>query len=440
MKTFWFGVFFGFGLLSANPILVESFYPMIGVDPQHRFQTNVTAVVNNLNWNFPVAISPFSASLPFRIVDSLVNDFVVFAGESSGQYFLYCLRNDGEIFWRINLPSLVKGFPAIDEDGQQVVVSIGDSLMALSLLSGDRLWANGLMGPGWHPALWRNSVFVPDEGGYLSVYNATDGTLRWRNGPLGNGLFNTTATVDGLRGYVYIGTLGNRACYFDWKVYSFDSLGNQRWVEEYLAFEPGGIRMTMPLISLEVIHHNFWFWGWQCGVYGVDSSGVRWRYGPIGFQTFYSSIAFDESRSWLYLGTSQGLLVLDTLGNFIREFSIGPITYSSPLIDSLGCVLIGTDDGTFYIFDSNGEIIFEYATSDGPLASPTVGLNGDVYIAGESKIYCFSTLPGEKDQIPSGLPKSNSDKIYDLLGRPLKNLNLHPGIYFQDGKKIIIAK
>jgi hypothetical protein len=436
MKFLMIGSFVAFVVFTpslADPYVVNSSYSQIGVNPEHSFRAKVPAVVNGLYWRMPMTISRFSALLPFRMINDDFYDFVVFAAESSGHYVLYCLKDNGgfEFLWRTELPDSVTGFPAIDKFNQRIIVSAGDSLIAYGLNDGLRVWATNLPGRGWHPTIWHDFVFVADEAGYLSAYNLRDGSLRWRSDPLGGGLYNTTATVDP-NGNVYIGTLANQVRYYDWRVYSFDSLGNQRWLQEYLAFEPGGIRMTMPLISAEkVIHHNFWQWGWQCGVYCVDSSGVRWRYGPIGLWSYYSSIAFDQSRGRLYLGTGDGLLTLDTLGNFVREFDIGSITYSSPLIDSLGNVLIGTDEGVFYVFNPDGQEVFQYETDDEFLGSPTIGLNGNIYVAGQSYLHCFSYIPGieeRKQTIPSQL--KFSEKLYDLSGRSTSGC-LRSGVYFR---------
>ncbi len=431
------------GFAVGNPVLIESSYPMIGVNPEHRFQAPAPAQVNGLNWEFPVAISPLGGPITVRHISDSLIDFVVFAGESApGHSFLYCLRANGGIHWRNSLPAPVKGFPAFSVINEQIVVSSGDSLISFHLISGSRFWARRLMGNGWHPTIWHNIVvYAADEAGYLSAYDLMTGSLGWRQGPLGGGLFNTTATVDSL-GNVYVGTLGNQLQWYDWRVHFFDSLGNERRAPiEYLAFEPGGIRMTMALISLDkVVHHNYWQTYWTCGVYGISFQGVLWRYSPFDFQTKYSSIAFDGQK--LYLGTSEGLLILDTLGNFIRLVPVGPITYSSPLIDSLGQILVGNDAGVFYILNSNGQIIFQYSTNTSPLGSASIGLNGDIYIAGQTKLFCFTYQVGltEEKTRQIVIKMVKSGEIYDILGRRVKGL-LRRGIYFQDGdgkKKIVV--
>ena len=435
-------LFFIFVFLLAKPVSIESSYPMIGVSSEHRFKANVSAGANNLYWDFPVRVSNFSGIITARLNfgDSII-DFVIFAGEG----ILCCLRDNGELYWQVQLnpDGSVQGFPGLLTDNRQILISVDDSLISFDLITGTRIWATQLSGNGWHSTIWRDRVYIADEAGYLSCYNLDDSSLRWRQGPLGGGLFNTTATVDS-RGNVYIATLGNSLQWYDWKIYSFDSLGNLRWVQDYLAFEPGGIQMTMPLGGVnKVFHHSCFLPSWGCGIYAVDSSGVRWHYAPIDFQTYYSSIAFDQSRGCLYLGTSTGLLVLDTLGNFVREFLIGSITYSSPLIDSLGRILVGTDDGVFYILDLDGQIIFRYATDDGPLGSPAIGMNGNVYIAGSTKLFCFSALPGiEKEERRTKTCVNYRDlkKVYNILGQELKMNDLRSGIYFQGGKKIVIME
>ena len=441
MKTLILTALLGFGFLMANPILVESVYPMIGVNPEHNFQSEVAAAVNNLAWDFPVTISPWSGPITAHLSGDTVVDLVIFADSS----FLYCLRSNGQIYWQEDLSAPVVSFPALKDTAGQVIVSTRDSLISFNL-NGSRQWAVGING-GLHPTIWHNTVYVADESGYLSAYDLTNGHLKWQQGPLGGGLENTTATIDSLSGNVYIGTLGNQLQYYDWKVYSFDSLGNQRWVKDYLAFEPGGVQMVMPLISLDkVVHHNFEQFGWTCGVYAVDSSGVIWRYGPPGFQTYYSSIAFDRARNRLYLGTSEGLLVLDTLGNRVNKILTGSVTYSSPLIDSLGNVIIGTDDGKFYIFNPNGQTVFSYTTSDGPLGSLAIGMNGDVYIAGWTKLFCFTAVPAIAEKNKKIVPTVSfrDTRIYNMLGQQVGSSQLRRGIYFvktgAKTRKVVMVK
>ncbi len=422
----------------AKSVVVNSAYPMIGANPAHNFQSNEIASVDNQYWDFPASISLLSGLVTARLfLGDSIFDLVIFADTSS----LYCLRSDGQIYWQRNLPAPVTSFPALDEHTSgRIIVCAGESLISCELESGSRTWATRLKGRGCHPTIWHQTVYITDDSG-LSAYDLTTGSLRWRQSQLGGGLFNTTATVDSL-GWLYIGTLGNQIHYYDWKIYSFDSLGGLRWVKDYLAYEPGGIRMTMVLLSVDkVVHHNYFQQGWGCGVYAVSARNILWRYGPIGFQTFYSSIAFDKSRNRLYFGTNEGLLVLDTLGNFIDKFNITAITYSSPLIDSAGKIIVGTDLGDFYIFDPSGQVLFFYPTCDGPLGSPAIGENGDIYIAGRTRLYCFNSFSGVKEQQTSERKKAFQDnKIRNIAGQEVKGDYLPSGIYFQKGRKMIVFK
>ncbi len=114
----------------------------------------------------------------------------------------------------------------------------------------------------------------------------------------------------------------------------------------------------------------------------------------------------------LFVGTTQGkLLALNTFDGSQRwSYQTQGEIYSSPAVLREGTnsrVYFGSSDGMFRAMDINGNLIWQYQTSDAILSSPTEGLiqNGtstDAVIVGSNDgvLYCFPALPTTSSVTP----------------------------------------
>jgi outer membrane protein assembly factor BamB len=145
------------------------------------------------------------------------------------------------------------------------------------------------------------------------------------------------------------------------------------------------------------------------------------------------------------------LYAIDKDGDLRWTHDTGGFIYSSPAVDPNGRVFFGSQDGKLYALGTDGSELWEYATA-GPgqvggaiLASPVIGLNGSVYIAGvyDPNLYAldpndgsirwarsFESLIGDpcaEGDLKSGLPLASpavgpDGTLYMLLGEDDINL------------------
>jgi outer membrane protein assembly factor BamB len=171
------------------------------------------------------------------------------------------------------------------------------------------------------------------------------------------------------------------------------------------------------------------------------------------------------SDGTVYVGCMNGkLYAIDKDGEVRWTHDTGSFIYSTPAVGADGKVFFGSQDGKLYALGADGSELWEFATG-GPgvlggaiLASPTIGLDGSVYIAGvydpnlyaldpndgtikwlhnfeyliDPEITYYSELPEiEHDDVSVGLPLASpavgpDGTIYMLLPNPINLYAIDP--------------
>ncbi|MBH49432.1 MAG: hypothetical protein CMG69_01600, partial [Candidatus Marinimicrobia bacterium] len=87
-------------------------------------------------------------------------------------------------------------------------------------------------------------------------------------------------------------------------------------------------------------------------------------------------------------GTDQGTLVW--------SYETGGDVNSSPVVDDVGDVYFGSDDGSVYALSADGQLKWRYATGSGVAASPLVASLDRLYVGSKSGVfYCFNRTTGD---------------------------------------------
>jgi outer membrane protein assembly factor BamB len=123
-------------------------------------------------------------------------------------------------------------------------------------------------------------------------------------------------------------------------------------------------------------------------IYAVDpNTGSQiWVFDANSPMTSSPTVGGDGT---VYVGCMNGkLYAIDKDGNLRWTYDTGEFIYSTPAVGADGKVFFGSQDGVLYALGADGSELWEFATG-GPgqvggaiLASPTIGLDGSVYIAG----------------------------------------------------------
>lgn len=87
---------------------------------------------------------------------------------------------DGREVWRQSLGSAVRGVP-VPGQGQSLYVATADGrLLALALVSGQRIWEQAVPGIPSPPAWAPDRVYVGSDDNHLYAFDATSGRLAWK--------------------------------------------------------------------------------------------------------------------------------------------------------------------------------------------------------------------------------------------------------------------
>lgn len=323
---------------------------------------------------------------------------VVYLGTSIG---VFCVSVDhGQIIWFYHTTQPVKYTPAY-WDTNRLYVPAGDSLICLNPTTGQWLWGYHCSGNLFHVIGLGDYVGVVDDSSYVYVFAYQTNQLAWRSELLSpkGGCDNTSLVLDS-HGCVYVVTGGNQSAYYDFKIFKFNlDSGQVVWSSaEGPLWEPGGVRMSPVLRHDSILvfgtHTDF---GWTSSIYNYRTSD-HWR---TYRQTFtYSdgpvmaSPAVD-SGGHTYFPTANFFLALDDSNGQIRQYDF-PFDASSPVIDPNHKIIFGTLDGRLIVIDQTNGLISEFPCS-GDLASPAIGSDGSIYIAGNNTIYKFSASLGQPE-------------------------------------------
>lgn len=357
--------------------LVFADWTQFQYNPQHTGATNVLAPQNGeLEWalDLGVEISPFGGPS----IGAFDNTKLIFLGTDNG---VYLIDTNGIIVDSILTDSPVTSVIAINEN--VIYFGCGDSLMAY--LPSEMYWSHYIGGNISHVTIFEDNVYV-NGGDKLWSFNL-DGVFNWETDILGGGIDKAAPAVDE-DGNVYVVTIGDPLNWYDYRLYSFNPDGSQRWIFEYFGLEPGGVRVS-PTIDGDNNIYIATRWSspyWLSGIYSIKDNEQNWRRDA---EVMYSSPAFKDSC--LYYGTRQGLVARSSNGDLLWEFpSSSPISYSSPAIGNDNTIYVGTDGGLFIALSQGGDLKWSYDTQEGGLGSPAIDSTGTVYVASHTSLFAFA--------------------------------------------------
>ena len=361
-------------------------------NPQHTGKTDDLGPQNGeLDWsiNLGVEISPFGGPST-----GLFNgEETILLGTDNG---VYLISLEGIIVDSISTSFPITSVVAINEN--IVYFGCGDTLMAYSPDS--LYWSHEIGDNIFHVTIFEDQIYVC--GGDKLWSFDLDGTLNWETTPLGGGIYNSAPAVDG-SGNIYVATLGNAIQWYDFKVYSFNPDGTERWSESFLFFEEG-IKMTPSIDANSNIYiascGEFSIWG--SSLISLDDTGEEnWREDA---EILYSSVALSNALYYTSIDidgiiSSDGITARDFEGDFLWEFSTASeITYSSPAISGNNLIYVGTDGGLFIALDDQGVLQWSYDTQEGGLGSPAID-SSMVYIASHQSLFAFKDVPTSANEV-----------------------------------------
>lgn len=415
-------------------------WPMFQQNPARTGRANgSTIVVDTLFWsvNLGVNISSFTSLLVAEFTEGVR----IVVPTDNGIYFLDI---SGNITGFIQTDFPVETTPALHE--ARIYFASGDSLYCY-LSDGTKLWSVCIGQDGSHICVYNDFIYINADDRLWKF--SINGDSLWATDQLGGGIRHSAPAIDE-SGNIYVATIGRTISWYDFKIYSFNPNGSERWSYSSLPFEPGGIQMTPTIdLSQNIYFATKYSWGWNSSTYCVQNGAKNWdEWSEV------VSLAYSDSR--IFSTGNDRVEARDaSTGDLVWHYNLyDNITYSSPIISSDGqYVYFGTDGGRFLVLDINtGNLAYEFDTQEGVLGSPAIDEYGRVYVSSQTgKIFCFGASTSSVEEpvalINQGGGKVNisyfnriiniigSDrmmlKIFDINGRMLISKGFEDYLNFQ---------
>jgi outer membrane protein assembly factor BamB len=281
-----------------------------------------------------------------------------------------------------------------------------------------------------------NRIWIGTNDGYINIVNASLGSFYWYQYVSGN--VRTIPAFDPATGWVFFGsdyTGTATPAYYQCNFCAFDTAVNFKW-----GFNSGDVIQGSPRIRGSYVYFggnrsggNIYKYTASTGAAAtnwsspyttgsdvevrpaVSSTGVvyagswendryfhavnanktvKWTY-DTGLVRVFSAAALDETERHVYFGTAevQGggsidgkvyALHMDT-GALVWSYQTGGAIYSSPVVGTDGAVIIGSDDGFLYCFESDGTLRWQLDLTDDVRSSPALkGDNSAVYVGADT--------------------------------------------------------
>ncbi|MEM9160042.1 MAG: PQQ-binding-like beta-propeller repeat protein [Verrucomicrobiota bacterium] len=337
-----------------------------------------SAAFGDVIWEYETGDSVVSSPR----VDS---DGNVYFGSIDGR--VYSIDGDGMLRWSYDTTDWVESSPSLSRDESTVYVgSWSNKLVALDAVTGDLIWefvTSSLVYAS--PAVAEDgSIYFGSSDGFLYALNS-NGTLKWEL-EVGGELDSSPAIDDA--GIVYVGANEGKVC-------AIEPDGEVLWStetpSEFGAFSRDIGFISSPLITAtgKVIIgcQNHY-------VYCMDSSDgtIEWKFETDGI--IEGSCVEGMGRSCLVSGRDGYLYSLDWDGNLNWKVEVGENYYSSPCVDGMGRIYVGSVDGNgdkfIAVYSSDGIKRWETQVGSFVDSSPTIGLNGVLYVGNnDNKLYAI---------------------------------------------------
>ena len=298
----------------------------IGTDSGIVYSINYTTGATNLT---------LTIGLPIRSTIIIGGSTMYFLCDDA---YLYAVTTTGTILWRFN-----------------------------TILPGDTVYIRGTSGS---VTLSNDGYLIFGSANTYYIYCVKNNTLIWR--------IKTDRSVQGsaviLGSTAYIGSQ-------DSKLYAIDIVsGTILWI----------YTTEFPICSSPAIYNNkIYFTSLDGSLYAINIDGTfLWSY-YTGF-SIYASPTIDGLGN-VYISSDNGYVYsLSNNGELNWKYFIGQIlNVSSPLVDNSKIVYVASSAGVVYAI-SDGSLVWSYQTGAQIRSSPTIGVNGALYIASDDGfLYSF---------------------------------------------------
>lgn len=294
----------------------------------------------------------------------------IYLGAADGTFV--SLTHGGAKRWEYKTGGPIVGSPALDTTGQ-VYFASGDSFLYAFSLDGSFRWKQPSASAVTSPIAAGNRVYVVNTAGVLRAHSLS-GSLDWT---FNGAAYTTTPAVDA-SGTLYLASATNQ-------LIAVNSGGVKLWgsLPSTCTVKRGTSIAIAPNGTLYSV----------CGQYlyaNASNGSLLWEHrlatGSVG------GAAAVASDGTVYVTDSESLFAIHSNGTQKwRQLmpNTGMTGVSSPIVAGDGSVYFGMGT-TIYGVTSSGAGLFALATSGTVHSSPSIGMNGRLFIGGgDNKVYAI---------------------------------------------------
>lgn len=316
-----------------------------------------------------ITITPFELKWTFTAGDNISPsapavgaDGTLYFGSQDGS--VYAINADGSQKWKFATADKVRSTPAIGADGTVYVGSTDDNLYALDPNSGTQLWAFTTGGNIFitGPAIGADgTIYCGSDDNNLYAINP-DGTQQWA---FTTGAQVRSAPAVGSDGTIYFGSN-------DANIYALNPDGTQKWV-----FATGARVEPQPIIAAD----GTLYCGSSDGnFYAINPDGSqKWAFATADANAITGSAAIGTDGN-IYFGTKEGangtgsvIYGLTPSGGEAWKIVLDPESdeisnriLSTPTVGMDGTIYIGGFNGLMYALNPDGATKFTYEVDNDP--------------------------------------------------------------------------
>jgi len=353
----------------------------------------------------PARAAPGDPLWSFPTGDVILSSPAVDAGGNvyfgSLDQFVYSLDADGAPRWQTETGDWVASSPALSADESVVYVGSWDNrLYALDAASGAIQWTfetSALIHASPAVAASGRVVFGSSDGFLYSVN--PDGTLAWET--LIGGELDSSPAIDQF-GRIYLGSTSG-------EVAAVDADGGIAWITA-LDVDPdhdNRVRSSPALSgdgALYIGSGNRYLYALD-----TDTGEVLWKFQAADAVDTSPAIGIDGSV--IFAARDGNLYSLNSDGFVQWQTFVGDVFFSSPAVDSLGRIYLGSFVGeglsALLAVSPFGSLLWEAAFTDFIDSSPAIGPDGTVYVG--SNDFSMNAFRGSGKLASGPWPKFGRD-------------------------------
>jgi len=307
----------------------------------------------------------------------------------------------------------IKNAPSVDTDGNVYIGSWAvPSLLSLSAGDGSVRW----QGETGNRGVSNSSCAMDDNGNvYVSTKGSAsaglysfspDGTKRWEVLDLGSTYSTPALSADGSTAYFFDTSNG--------LVYAINaSDGSFKWNEAVSTSAGYGT-------SISVDSDGTLYLTTDTEVVAVSdnssSGAVKWT---SAISLANSSGVVIGTDGTLYTGSSAGVYALNPADGSVKWQNEVVIEESVPAVDKNDNIYVGTQDGRLVIINSLGEKVKEFTLGNGIVNSPVMADDGTIYV--ESYDASAGTITLNKISVPDSAP---ADSAWPMKGKNRRHTSM----------------